>query len=211
MNNIIYCFWTGSNEMSHNRKLCLEQLRNTTECEVILVTMDNLQEYILPDNPLHPSYEFLSETHKADYLRTYFMHFYGGGYSDIKYTGGSWKKAFDDLNSDDNYWICGYPEINGGVAWQGGNYKDLIGNCSYISKRNTPLTNEWYNEMIELLDAKLPELRIHPSKHPQDCKERSNYPIEWNEMLGRIFHKVATKYKNHLLNTLPMSIFINYR
>jgi len=209
--NVIYCFWTGSNEMSENRKVCLEQLRNTSECEVILVTNLNLHNYILPDKPLHQAYEFLSETHKADYLRTYFMNFYGGGYSDIKKTTGSWKELFTDLYTSNNSWICGYPEICDGVAYHGGDYKELIGNCAYISKPNTALTNEWYNEMIELLDKKLLDLKLNPSKHPQDCKEHSNYPIGWNEMLGQIFHKICTKYKNYLLKTLPISVFYNYR
>jgi hypothetical protein len=208
---VIYCFWTGTNEMSDNRQICLEQLKHTSECEVVLVTRENLQDYILPENPLHPAYEFLSETHKADYLRTYFMNFHGGGYSDIKKTTGSWKQHFADLSNNDTYWLCGYPEVNGGVGWHGGNWEELVGNAAYISKPNTPLTNEWYNEMIALLDTKLPELKVNPSNHPQDCRERSNYPIEWNEMLGRIFHKVATKYKNHLLRTLPTLILYNYR
>lgn len=206
----IYCFWTGRNEMSENRRWCLEQLKHMSECNVLLVTCDNLHEYILPEHPLHPAYEFLSETHKADYLRTYFMHFHGGGYSDIKRTTGSWKQAFYDLNTSDS-WICGYPEIDGGVAWEGGNYKELIGNGAYIVKPNTPLTSEWYHEMMTLMDAKLPDLKLNPSKHPQDCKECSAYPIEWNEMLGRIFHKITTKYKDHLLRTLPISIFYQYR
>lgn len=210
-NNVIYCFWTGTNEMSENRKLCLEQLMYASGCEVRLVTTSNLHNYILPDTPLHPAYEYLSETHKADYLRTYFMNFHGGGYSDVKRTTGSWKDSFNNLKNNDNYWICGYPEIDGGVAWNGGDYRELIGNGAYISKPNTPLTNEWYNEMIALLDQKLPSLKLNPSKHPQDRKEISNYPIEWNEMLGRIFHKVASKYKNHLLRTLPISIFYGYR
>ena len=37
------------------------------------------------------------------------------------------------------------------------------------------------------------------------------YPIEWNEMLGRIFHKIIFKYKNKTLNTLPRNIFHSYR
>jgi len=208
----IYCFWTGKNELTQNRKICLEQLIHTSECKVILVTSINLHEYILSDHPLHPAYEFLSETHKADYLRTYFMNFHGGGYSDIKQTTGSWKQAFMDLKNNDNFWICGYPEIPGGVAYAPyvDKWNDLIGNGAYISKPNTPLTNEWYNEMITLMDKKLPDLRLNPSKHPRDCKETSNYPIEWNEMLGRIFHKITYKYKDHLLRTLPISIFYDY-
>jgi hypothetical protein len=84
VSNNIYCFWTGDNEMSQNRLDGLHNLQTVSECEVILVTPQNLNQYILPDAPLHPGYKYLSETHKADYLRTYFMHFYGGGYSDIK-------------------------------------------------------------------------------------------------------------------------------
>ena len=38
------------------------------------------------------------------------------------------------------------------LAYVGGNWKELIGNGAYISKPNTPLTNEWYNEMIALLE-----------------------------------------------------------
>jgi len=68
--------------------------------------------------------------------------------------------------------------------------------------------------MITLLDTKLVRLRQYPSSHPQDCNDGSSktgYPIEWNEMLGRIFHKVTYKYKAHLLNTLPKCIFSEYR
>ena len=210
--DIIYCFWTGDNEMSSHRRDRLNQLIHTTECKVILVTKQNLHEYILPDTPLHPAYDYLSETHKADYLRTYFMHFHGGGYCDIKDTMGSWRKAFEELRQS-THWICGYPEIQGGVAYPPNcdKWQDLIGNCAYICKPKSPLTTEWYNEMIALLDAKLPNLKLHPSRHPTDCAEQSSYPIEWNEMLGRIFHKVSYKYKEYILNSLPMVSFHNYK
>jgi hypothetical protein len=209
---IIYCFWTGNNVMSDSRKSCLDQLRSTSGCEVTLVTPENLQQHILPDHPLHDAYELLSETHKADYLRTYFMNFHGGGYSDIKKTTGSWTRAFDQLYSDSRFWMCGYPELPGESAWSGADWRELIGNGAYISIPGTPLTNEWYNAMIALLDRKLPELTLNPSKHPQDSKsETSNYPIYWTEMLGQIFHRVAAKYSSRLLMTLPISIFHNYR
>ena len=71
---------------------------------------------------------------------------------------------------------------------------------------------EWYNEMIKLLDKKYSELKKNPATFPQDNKELNNgYPIEWNEMLGRIFHKVLYSYKDKSLNTLPISIFHSYR
>lgn len=215
MNNNIYCFWTGTNEMSLNRKRCLNNLQMTSEANVILITPQNLNDYILESAPLHPAYNYLSETHRADYLRTYFMRFHGGGYSDIKETTGSWLNSFQELNNSNVKWLNGYKEVEGGVAYVPviNKWNELVGNCAYICKPNTPLTQEWYNEMILLLDNKLELLKLYPASFPQDCAEVSNgkYPIEWNEMLGRIFHKVAYKYKNEILNTLPISVFWNYR
>jgi len=143
------------------------------------------------------------------------MNFYGGGYSDIKKTTGSWVDSFNELHNTNNKWIIGYKEIQYGVAYEPikDKWNELIGNGAYICKAQTPLTIEWYNEMIKLLDEKLPKLKQFPSTFPQDCAEKSNgkYPIEWNEMLGRIFHKFCYKYKDKLLTTLPISIFENYR
>ena len=211
---IIYTWWTGNNEMSSARKECLKNLKETSECNVILITPATLSNYIKSEHPLHEGYQYLSETQKGDYLKAYFMNFHGGGYSDIKKTTGSWKKSFDDLYSNNNKWICGYKEIPGGVAYAPyeKNWEELVGNGAYICKPNTPLTNEWYNDMIKLLDTKLEGLKANPAKNPQNSAgSDSKYPIEWNELNGRIFHKIAYKYKDKLMNTLPISIFTNYR
>jgi hypothetical protein len=211
---VIYTFWTNDTEITENRKNSLEQLELMCDCQVVLVTKDNLHEYILSSEPLHPAYKYLSETHRSDYLRTYFMKFHGGGYSDIKKTTGSWLKGFEELEASDK-WINGYTELEKGVVHEPVKsfYKELLGNCAYICKPNTPLTNEWYADMISLLDAKLEKLRLYPSTFPQDCAHLSNgkYPIGWGEMLGDIFHRVSYKYKDKLMNTLPTSIFQGYR
>lgn len=210
----IYCFWTGTNEMSIQRKKCLENMRETTECQITLVTPDNLNEYILPEEPLHPAYPYLSETHKCDYLRTYFMNFYGGGYSDIKTQSGSWKESFNDLENNEEKWINGYREIKGGVGYEPLNdkYNELIGNGAYICKPRTPLTELWYREMLSYLDTKLDHLRMYPSTFPRDCAEVSGgkYPIGWIEMLGRIFHRVCYEYRDRILFTVPTPVFKDY-
>lgn len=209
----IYCLWTGTNEMSDNRKQCLEQIRRVSECEVVLITPDNLSQYILESEPLHPGFCFLSETHKADYLRTYLMHFHGGGYTDIKQTTGSWKQCFRDL-ADSDACCCGYKEVEGGTATTvpRESWVDLIGNCSYIFKPRTPFTTEWYTKMMEKMDEKLEELRAHPSTFPQDCTEAGKgYPLQWTELLGNIFHKVSYDHKDKLLRTLPPNVFHGYR
>ena len=212
-NKNIYVFWTGKNPMSKNRQDCLKQLIKVSQCNVILITPEELNKYILNEHPLHPSYYYLSEVHKSDYLRTYFMRFYGGGYSDIKKTTGSWVESFEILQKSDK-WIIGYKEINGGVAYHPLNNKwdELIGNGAYICKPNTPLVIEWYNEMIKLMDKKYNELKKNPATFPRDKKElNNNYPIEWNEMLGRIFHRITYLYKDKMLRTLPISILKSYK
>jgi len=212
---VIYCFWTGHNAMSEDRKKCLSQMRSQMGVQIILVTPDNLAEYILPDHPLHEAYQYLSETHKADYLRTYFMHFFGGGYQDIKPPSGHWNSAFLDMQNNPDCIINGYrettpshianPEVND--YWN-----VLVGNGAYVVRPMTEFTSEWYREMTCLLDTKLDELRNCPSTHPQDSRENGNgYPVEWNEMLGRIFHKLLVKYIPNIMYTVPRPIFAKYR
>ena len=211
----IFCFWTGDNQMSSQRKACLNKLIKESGCNVILITKSNLHDWIKPEAPLHPAYDYLSFTHKADYLRTYFMHFYGGGYSDIKTPSGCWLNAFTDMEKHSTCLINGYHERNSGdVAYEPHKifWEKLAGNCAYIMRPGTALTSIWYDEMIKLLDSKLNDLKKFPAKDPQDCKEkRTGYPIEWNEMLGRIFHKHQLFFYENTLFTLPKPIFQNYR
>jgi hypothetical protein len=215
----IFVFWTGNNIMSETRKKCLDDIQINSKCNVILITPDNLNEYILPNEPLHKAYNFLHFTHKADYLRTYFMNFHGGGYSDIKMSGKPWTQHFVDILQDDNIYINGYPEFAGGVApnMPRNIYNELIGNGSYICKPMTPLTQEWYSEMLLLLDLKLDRLITYHNTLPSNPEEsilsrgNSTYPIRWTEMLGNIFHKVCYKYKGNLLRTLHRFSFEKYR
>jgi len=222
MERRIFVFWTGTNEMSKNRMDCIEQLRETSEAEVTLVTLENLPSYIVRTAPLHEAYQYLSETHKADYLRTYFMNFYGGGYSDVKKTTGSWTGAFEELERGE-FWMNGYPIDYREVAYPplAKEADSLIGNAAYISKPETPLTIEWYSEMIALLDSKLARLSKFPAKSTTEHSGRgfglfyqegfSKYPIGWNEMLGNIFHRISYKYQHKILKSVPAPILKNYR
>lgn len=108
--NKIYCFWLNDEEMSANRKDSLQNLIELTDCEIVFITKNTLYKYILPDVPLHKGYKYLSEIQKSDYLKCYFMHHYGGGYSDIKKTLGSWVHFFEELNSNDKIYCIGYGE-----------------------------------------------------------------------------------------------------
>lgn len=208
----IFCFWTGNTPMSENRRKCLEEMK-TTECDITFVTPENLDSFILQNQPIHPAYQYLSEVHKSDYLRTYFMRHYGGGYADIKLQGGSWKPAFDVLLQSTAY-INGYPEAKAGdIAYEPVSHawNELVGNGGYICKPNTPFTREWYASMNLLLDEKLEALRMNPATHARDRTENgSNYPLGWNELLGRIFHRISYEYRKHILRSLPCPSFYNY-
>jgi len=205
MERRIYTFWTGENSLGKMRLASLKGLREVSECEVEFVTVGNLDDYIVPGHPLHPAYEYLSAVHKSDYLRTYFMHFYGGGYSDMKSTTGSWLAAFTELEGSDAL-VNGYREVEGGVSEPtlADQWRSLIGNGCYICKSKTPLTTEWYGELLKLMDSKLDELRLYPAKSLRDVKgSGTGYPMGWSEMLGDIFSRVCYKYRDRLLRTVP--------
>lgn len=210
----VVCFWTGATPMSDARKECLAQMRDTIGLPVRLLTEETILAALHPDYPLHPAYPYLSETHKADYLRTYWMHVYGGGYSDIKRQTGSWRDAAKRFEASDA-WITGYREGGEGAiacpevrhAWA-----DLIGNCAYLCKPQTPFTAAWFGRMHTLLDARLEALRQHPATFAQDCAERGGgYPLEWNEMLGRIFHRVCYDFRDKITYEIPIVQFTNYK
>ena len=110
----LYSFWVGNNNlvMNQNRINGIESLKNNSKVNYILVTNENLQDFIFDEYPLHPGYQHLSDVHKADYLRTYFMHHHGGGYTDIKPCSWDWNPYFDQLESSDAFGI-GAPEDEG--------------------------------------------------------------------------------------------------
>jgi hypothetical protein len=222
----VFTFWTGTNPITKNRIAALDNIRATVGVPVILITQNNLKEWIKENYPLHPAYNYLSSVHKADYLRCYFMYHYGGGYTDIKFQTGSWTESFNKLNNSPTSIAIGYKEINGGVAQVHDQklyeemrkvYYKLIGNCAYIFRRNTFFTKEWYNQTHKKLDEKFEELKKNPAKSHRDSKGSlinnvfSKYPLEWSEILGRIFHPLVYKYNDQILQGLPTPIFKKYQ
>lgn len=225
---VVYCCWTGNNPMSEARQKCFDTIKKNIGCKVVLITPTNLNEYITPEYPLHKAYEYLSYTHKADYLRTYMLHVHGGGYTDIKETTISWRPYFELLENSPDKWAIGYKEVGAGGVACGNcdevvkNWEKLIGNGAYIFKKQTPLTTEWFRQMNAKLDEKYEALKANPAQAPDDVPGKeitlpdgqkiiSKYPMYWAEMLGGIFHPVCYKYHDRLLNTLPAPKFSDYR
>ena len=223
----IFSFWFGDTNMPPNRELCYEEMKNNFEQENInhiLITDENLSHYIKPEL-LHPAFPYLSATHKADYLRCYFMHHIGGGYTDIKTHNKPWQPAFDRVQYQPNIWFSGYREpAPGGVApvkepilydTLTQNYRELIGTSNFICKPKTPFTEEWYNTLNKILYDKFAELEKWPARH---CREGAQdgydpnypYPIEWTEILGNIFHPLVYKYREHADYNCPQFSFRQY-
>jgi hypothetical protein len=159
MKRFIFCFWFGDS-MSSNRYDCFQSLIKNSGVPILLITSDNLKYYLVPEFPIHPGFEYLSATHKSDYLRSYFMYFYGGGYSDIKRCNFDWNTYFSVLERSEKDFI-GYQETQyKDIAYRPVReyYSELVGNGSFIFKPNTNFAKLWMDETNNLLDRKIKEL-----------------------------------------------------
>lgn len=214
----IYCFWTGFNEMPQMRAHCFDMMQANVAVPVQLITPRNWAQYILKEYPLHEAFDNLSLVHKSDYLRCYFMHHYGGGYTDIKRHDRSWIRSFEQFNAS-SAWVLGYPEVGArGVAQLSGvlgddlrrHWRLLIGNCSYICRPYTPFTSEWYGELHKRMDGYRERLAAHPGNVMGD---NDGYPIPWTNILGDIFHPLCLKYSSHLMvsKTIKPNFKTSYR
>lgn len=214
LERVLYVCWTGDNPMSKVRRACIRSLESTAGVAVVLVTPENVNEFA-PRR--HPAYDYLSATHRADYLRAHLMHHRGGGYIDVKRTTGSWSDAFDELESSDA-WMNGYREEHPeDVAPVGGelgevlkrDYAKLLGCGAMICKPETPFTSAWLDRVEAALDELLPALREHPATEPGDHAGvfldtgPSEYPVRWTQILGNIFHPLCLEHVDRLLYTVP--------
>lgn len=212
--NRIFCFWTGTNQITERRLYGLEQIKINTECKVEFITPENILSWQLADYPFHPAYEFLSAVHKADYLRCYFMHHYGGGYCDIKPVYDSWRTAFELINNNKELWVVGCQESKPGdianvddkILYNNmqKRYKDMVCTCAFICRPNTIFTTQWINSVNVILDSKYELLKKYLSPSPRAMhQEDHNYALNWTEILGNIFHPLCYKYLNRISNILP--------
>lgn len=215
INYNLFCLWTGYNQISITRLNGIFNMMNTTGANVKLLVPQDIKNIEIPAHPFHRGYPYLSETHKADYIRMYLMHFYGGGYSDIKTQTCNWRPFYDKLISNEQLYGIGYKEIGeNGVANQSVKqfWHLLIGNCAYIFKPNTPLTKMWYEMTHSFLDNVFEDLKKFPARYPQEQKGYGyGYPISWTELLGDIFHRVIYKFHSSIDQSLSPPIFNNYR
>jgi glycosyltransferase involved in cell wall biosynthesis len=224
---LVFTFWLGPYVMSPTRTEAVLSILRDTGRPVVFITDSTLRNYELPDSPFHPAFSYLSEVHKADYLRCYLMHHYGGGYTDVKPVLRPWDAHFLTLENSGAL-ALGYPEISpkavaqlpGAIGEQlRQHYQDVIGYCSMVFRRQTRLTTEWMQATDTKLDGLLAALKANPARHPMDQLgvrlpdgTISTYPLQWTELGGNIFHPIILKYKDDVLKTPDITPqLVNYR
>jgi FkbM family methyltransferase len=223
----IFCCWTDHAPMSPARLAAFESLQSATEdCRLVLVTPTTLHDWILQTEPLPKVYSRLSATHRADFLRCYLMHFYGGGYSDIKpyqakLGDTEWAIAFVDLEAHTQWLFNGSPEIDGGSPCphlRPLERTHLVGNCAFIMKPHTKYTRKWYRAVTKCLQLHHSSIWANRATGPQDCwndqgqRPTTSYPLGWAELLGCIVHPLQAQFASLTFGrTVPSPICENYR
>lgn len=205
---VIYCFWTGDNAIPDIRLRSLDSMRAANrDVEVVLVTRDTLARYVLADHPLHPAYEGLSFVHRADYLRCYFLNFHGGGYADIKPFEHGWTRAFDRMDASDA-WLMGYRNP---IRLMTPNFPDRrlerlmvrtssirLGQNAYIARARTPIVEEWWRELNQILTRVQDRLEVSPGATRSESVV-PGYPLAWNQILAQILDPLTLKYSDRIL------------
>jgi hypothetical protein len=223
LQRILYCFWFGG-EMSENRKKCYNSILDVSNVDVQLITDENLNDYVLPEYPLHPGFVFLSDTHKSDYLRSYFMYHYGGGYTDIKICKFDWNPYFEILEQSDKS-FAGCPQYSPKhIAYKPykQHYDKLVGCTNFIFKKHSKFGKLWHDCTNDVIDLKLPLLKEHPGRyHPRAVLGgvqgepgifiESLYPFRWTDLLGKIFHKLQYENVGDFLYNVPFPDVTDYR
>lgn len=203
--NVIYCMWTGDNDLTPNRQRGLDSIRAMNpETEVVLITPANLHKYVVPGYPLHHAYENLSLNHRSDYLRSYIMHHHGGGYTDIKDCHSPWLSAIRAMQSDDQIWVAGYTEVSSDAcAWMPDllgrdlrrHYLGLVGNGAFIVRPNTEFTTAWRAEVERRMNYYADQLAVSPGGM---WGETVGYPVPWTKLQSQVFQPLQLKYAAHV-------------
>ena len=226
---VVFICWFGI-QISENRLHALNSLIKNINVPYILLTDENVYQYEKKDKPFHKSFPFLSGNHKSDYLRSYLLHYYGGGYHDVKYRNEGWIGQWDSFQ-DTNIWIKTRPERH--PSWIGydvdnpvtrkiqSKYKELGTMCWVICRPNTLYTKNLLNNIETRLDKHYENLKKNPSTKPggyyankpfskvEDVN--TMYPLRWLEIMGEHFHLLMYTYKDHMIFGLPDCQDISYK
>ena len=216
---VIFAIWFG--KINKIRQKCIDSIKNLG-VDFVLITEDNLKNYIKDGFPLHPAFYYLSGIDRSDYLRAYLMHHYGGGYTDVKPydSDKDWTSSFEKINNNENIWILGHSEAEtkdiachtfhklDNENWTcrdvKKNAENLINNAHYICRPYTKLTYEWINRLHLNLTKKINKLIDNPPPSHRCCfNHEGGYPLRWAESCGEILHPLEHIYNEHVFYGIP--------
>lgn len=218
MNRTIWCFWTGDNDLTPNRARNLESMKKVLG-NVQLITNKSLEEYIVPSDPIPDAYWNLSLTHRADFLRFYFMYHYGGGYADIKNYTKSWDRYFDRFDENPKLEIIGTRETSRDGVFEfelKSGYHELLCFGWFIMRRGCVLSKMMRDRAYKTLREFESRLAENPAKVPRDHLNMeledgslSKYPLRWGKIGGSVFHPMIAK-RLSMLSPIEKANHINY-
>lgn len=203
---ILWAVWAGTNPMTPHKVRLWEQLQEVnSDLDCILVTPDNLQEFVDGDAPIHPAYEYLSAVHKSDYLRAYLMHHHGGAYADIKPGIRGFKEALiDPLNADEELWAMGpeaLPHHTSPAVGPLGEVQERFVThqlfpAAFACKPGSSFTAEWFAEVTRRMNYYADVLESHPAADPFGSND--DYPVPWVALCGQVMCPLCLKYTDHV-------------
>ena len=155
---------------------CLNSISPLSGVAHIHITSENLNQYL--PTPLHPIFQYLTPTQKVDYLKCYFMHHLGGGYTNIIPQPTFWLEKFFKLDSNPYYLAT-----------------SVISDQAYIFKPNSVITEEWYQKVNALLDFQYNQLKNQSTASFENDKTITNF----SSGARLIFHSLFIKYCTMIL------------
>lgn len=174
LQRVVWCAWTGNNPMPAHLQLCVQTIQRNCGLEVILVSPDNMLQYV-PDP--HPAYQYLHLAHRADYLRCYLLHTYGGIWLDVDTIClRKLDRLFDRLEHVD----C--------VGYDGSQWGEYIGISDMGPFRpGSPLTELWFGALHGILEKRMSEVMA-----------RKTDPFGWQEILRDIFVPLSLLHRDSI-------------
>lgn len=178
LHKVVWMCWTGHNPVPPHLKLCMRTVERNAGVPVILLTPQNIAEYV-PDP--HPAYPYLHLAHRADYLRCYLLHNYGGIYLDMDTI------CLQDLNG-----LFNLLQDYEAVGYDGSQWGELIGISDMGPFR--PLSNVtelWFN----CLHGKM-------ERRKTDMLSQGTDVFYWQEILRDIVVPVTVMHRDKVSKAL---------
>ena len=96
-----------------------------------------------------------------------------------------------------------------------------MGADTFIHKRQSPITTEWFGRITKTLDQKLEALKKNPAQVPRDylgsnirvngTYQRSKYPLTWEGINAQPHARAQNKYFGQYYLNLPYVNIFDYQ